>query len=68
MSSGRRGGARSGTGPKTLKQKGKRLHVMVSQEAYNLFEWYSQKIGISRSDLLELWIEDNCQDPVKKRV
>ena len=64
----RRGGARSGAGRKSLKKKDKDLHIKVSQEAYNSFDWYSMKLGISKSDLIELWIEDNCQEPKKKGV
>ena len=64
----RRGGARSGAGRKSLKKKDKDLHVKVSQEAYTIFDWYSMKIGISKSDLIELWIEDNCQESKRKGV
>lgn len=66
--SNRRGGSRLGSGRKCIKNgKNKRLQLKISQEAYDILDWYSMKIGISRSDLLELWIEDNCSE-MKKGV
>ncbi|MGL4852550.1 MAG: hypothetical protein ACRC3Z_07905 [Phocaeicola sp.] len=64
-----KGGERPGSGRRCIKEKKHtRLHIKLTQEAYDMLDWYSIKIGISKSDLFELWVKDNCSDQIKKGV
>ena len=65
----RKGGSRTGSGRKCIKPgKNKRLHVKISTEAYDMLVLYSDSIDISISDIIELWIDDNCRSVKEKEA
>ena len=52
-----------GRNKKSDDRKRKKISTTMHEELWQLFEEYSQSVGINKSQLLELMIKDGLNDP-----